>query len=535
MSITRRRFMKGAAVSGALAATSPVQAFSQSNQPVALNTPTNPKNILIITADQLAKKAVAGYGNTFVKTPAIDSLIRRGHRFEEAYCAFPLCAPSRASFWTGKLPHQTGVYANSSPNIPQSMPTLGQIFTQAGYECVHFGKQHDYGSLDGFKRAQQVEKELASNSAFPVNYDSREDVYCLEESAKYLKQYDGKKPFMMAVEFNNPHNICGWVGAFEGEHGEVEGIGELPPLPDNFDTEADLMTRSKSVQYSCCTHNRTRQSTQWNALNFRQYLKAYYHYTQLADECIEQVLETLRQRGLEDETLVVFFSDHGDSMGAHRLVTKMNWFYQETTNVPLVFSGPGITARQTHNELVSLCDLLPTLCDYVGIAPPAQLYGRSLLPLLRGEKVENWRQEVVSQWHTNREMTIQPGRMMRTERYKYIVYQEDNDEELYDLLTDPGEKKNLSKMSEFYPLLTQMRAQFKSYLAEQVDPFLTQEAVIDQRWRAHPVGYKHHKGDSSIDLYLRNIRPLEKQQDYAAVEKAKREVIAKARASTCKV
>lgn len=112
---------------------------------------------------------------------------------------------------------------------------------------------------------------------------------------------------MMAVEFNNPHNICGWVGAFEGEHGEVEGIGELPPLPDNFDTEADLMTRSKSVQYSCCTHNRTRQSTQWNTLNFRQYLKAYYHYTQLADECIEQVLETLRQRGLEDETLVVFF------------------------------------------------------------------------------------------------------------------------------------------------------------------------------------------------------------------------------------
>ncbi len=117
MSISRRSFIKGATIAGTASAFSPT-VFANKTNSVVINKPTNPKNILIITADQLAKKAVAGYGNDFVKTPAMDSIINKGTRFENAYCPFPLCAPSRASFWTGRLPHQTGIIANSSPNIP---------------------------------------------------------------------------------------------------------------------------------------------------------------------------------------------------------------------------------------------------------------------------------------------------------------------------------------------------------------------------------------------------------------------------------
>lgn len=528
MSITRRGFIKGAAITSAASVLNSASVHADSTTTIPINRPSNPKNILIITADQMAKRAVAGYGNDFVKTPAIDSLIRRGTKFENTYCAFPLCAPSRASFWTGKLPHQTGVIANSSPNIPISMETLGKVFSQAGYECTHFGKQHDYGSLEGFKCIKQVQSELEATDAFPVNYDSREDVYCLEQSVQYLESYRGEKPFLMAVEFNNPHNICGWVGKFEGAHGEIEGIGDLPDTLDNFEIN-DLATRSQSVQYACCTHNRTRQSTQWNELNFRQYLKAYYHYVQLADNCIEKVLSTLKKKGIEDETLVVFFSDHGDSMGAHRLVTKMNWFYDETTNVPFVFSASDLPRQHSLNQLTSLCDLMPTLCDYVGIETPEHLYGKSLLPLIRGEKVNNWRKEVVSEWHTNRSTTIQPARMMRTEKYKYIVYRENEDEELYDLESDSGEMNNLSRNIHYSDILETMRQQFKRYVAEQVDPFFTQEALIDHRWRQHKIGYQHHKGDSSIDLYLRNIRPLENSGDVKAVEKAKKMVLDRAR------
>lgn len=535
MSISRRSFLKGSVVASAAGVLAPTATAALSGKSTVLNKPSNPKNILIITADQLAKKAVAGYGNDFVKTPAIDSIIKQGTRFEKAYCSFPLCAPSRACFWTGKLPHQTGVIANSSPNIPETMDTLGKLFTEAGYECKHFGKRHDYGSLAGFDSADQIQKEVKTTDAFPVNYDSREDVYCLEESVNYLNNYKGDKPFLMAVEFNNPHNICGWVGAFQGEHGDIEGIGELPPLPENFEANDDLMNRSKSVQFACCTHNRTRQTSEWSELNFKQYLKAYYHYIELVDDCIAQVLATLKAKGLEDETLVVLFSDHGDSMGAHRLVTKMNWFYDESTNVPFVFSAPDIPKGKSLDELVSLCDLLPTLCDYVGINTPSNLYGRSLMPLLQGKKPADWRKEVVCQWHTNREMTIQPARMMRTERYKYIVYQENNDEELYDMVNDPGEMTNLSHKAESAALLEEMRAQFKHYVANNVDPFFTQEAVIDKRWRSHDLGYHNHKGDSSIDLYLKTIRPLEKSGDQKAIEKARKAVLTSSRLSYCKV
>ncbi len=414
------------------------------------------------------------------------------------------------------------------------METLGNIFNQAGYECVHFGKQHDYGSLKGFIRADQVQKDVATTSAFPVNYDSREDVYCLEESVKFLKEKTNKKPFLMAVEFNNPHNICGWVSKFQGEHGDINGIGELPELPENFEVNDDLMSRSKSVQYACCTHNRTRQTSHWNELNFRQYLKAYYHYTELADDCIGQVLNTLKETGHDKDTLVVFFADHGDSMGAHRLVTKMNWFYDETTNVPFVFSGPDIKQGNQLNQLVSLCDLLPTLCDYVGLPIPEHIYGKSVLPLLQGKQVDDWHKEVVSHWHTNREMTIQPARMMRTEKYKYIVYREDSDEELYDMINDQGEMKNLSKDPAFASVLEEMRSRFKNYVANTVDPFFTQEVVVDKRWRSHELGYHNHEGDSSIDIYLREIRPLEKKKDVKAIEAAKQAVVTAARGSYCK-
>ncbi len=151
------------------------------------------------------------------------------------------------------------------------------------------------------------------------------------------------------------------------------------------------------------------------------------------------------------------------------------------------------------------------------------------MPLIRGEKVNNWRKEVVSEWHTNRSTTIQPARMMRTEKYKYIVYRENEDEELYDLERDPGEMNNLSRNIHYSDILETMRQQFKQYVAEQVDPFFTQEALIDHRWRQHKIGYQHHKGDSSIDLYLRNIRPLENSGDVKAVEKAKKMVLDRAR------
>ncbi|WP_392449587.1 sulfatase [Edwardsiella piscicida] len=535
MSLSRREFLQRTA-GGMAGVALGAPALAAGDAPAGTDTGAKmpPRNIVIITADQLARRGVGGYGNPQVNTPAIDSLIARGTRFEQAYCPYPLCAPSRACYWTGRLPHQTGVIANDSPNVPQDMVTLGELFSQAGYECRHFGKRHDYGALKGFTCADQVELPYDSPAAYPVDYDTREDVYCLQESLKYidtLKGRDSDAPFMLAIEFNNPHNINGWTGAFAGPHGDIDGLGPLPPLLDNFDTSADLPNRPLAIQYACCTHNRVMQAANWNELNFRQYLKAYYHFTELADGFIGQVLSALRASGHADDTLVVFFADHGDAMGAHRLVAKMNWFYEESTNVPLVFAGPGIRPQASSRHLTSLCDLLPTLCDYAGLTPPPGLYGRSLMPILRGEQPDGWRDEVITQWNTDRNVDVQPARMLRTERYKYILYKENEEDELYDLQQDPGETRNLAHSPAHQAERQALRARFDEYVRNQVDPFYSQEAIIDRRWRSHLPGYHNHQGQTSIQVYQKEIRPLIMNKEFEKAREVRLALYRQARAS----
>lgn len=502
MSLTRRNFIKGVAGAAAASSTSAVVLTpSSAMASPATQTTSKPKNILIITADQLSRHAIGGYGNSDVSTPAIDSIIAQGTRFNAAYTAYPLCGPSRASFWTGRLPHQNGVHGNNSPNIPSSMPTLGQLFREAGYDAVHFGKQHDFGSLRGFDCAEQIEMDMDAPEAFPVNYDSREDLYAEQESVAFLrKKHD--KPFIMAVDFNNPHNICGWVGAFAGPHSDIQGIGPLPPLRDNFENLDPITNRPPAVQYLCCGHHRMHEASHWSPLNYQQYLAAYYHYTRMGDNSIKKVLDALAQSDAADNTLIVFFSDHGDAMGSHRQVTKMNFFYEEATNVPFVMVGPGIPRNQHSDELVSLCDLLPTLCDYAGLSTPEQLYGRSVLPLLDEKSPDDWREAVVSQWYTSRETTIEPARMYRTKTHKYTVYQEGG-EELFDLVQDPGERQNLANDPAYRDLLVEYRERFTHYTHEQIDPFKTQAVNIDPAWRHHTPGYQHHHGDCALDAYLK--------------------------------
>lgn len=501
MSLSRRSFMKGVAGAAATAG-APTLLASQANAATRRPDAKQVRNIVIITADQLSRHAVGGYGNKDVQTPSIDNIIKHGTKFNQAYTAYPLCGPSRASFWTGRLPHQNGVHGNNSPNIPSTMPTLGGLFKDAGYEAVHFGKRHDFGSLKGFDCAEQIEIDIDAPDAFPVNYDSREDVYAENKCVEFLsKKHD--KPFIMAVDFNNPHNICGWVGAFAGPHGDIPGIGPLPPLRPNFENIDPITNRPPAIQHLCCTHHRMHEASHWNGLNYQQYLAAYYHYTKVADDSISNVLNALAKSDAADNTLVVFFSDHGDAMGSHRQVTKFNFFYEEATNVPFVLAGPDIPSGGQNSDLVSLCDLLPTLCDYAGIAPPPNLYGRSVLPLLTGETPADWRDAVVSQWYTSREMTMEPSRMYRSKTHKYTVYREGG-EELFDLINDPGERLNLASDPAHKALLDEYRARFAAYSQEYIDPFKTQYANVDKEWRDHKPGYQNHEGDCAIDSYLRD-------------------------------
>lgn len=457
-------------------------------------------NILVIMADQLAWKALPAYGDRFLATPHIDRIAQRGVRFDRCYTSCPLCQPARPSLWTGRFPHETGVLSNGR-NFPveplsDSIPTLGELFTAVGYRTVHFGKQHDMGGLRGFSHVEpQKEAEVESeHPAWPVHYDTRRDRYTRLRTVEWLREFPVDQPFLLVADLQNPHDICSWIGANQGEHTDIPPPGGLPPLPANFEIE-DLARRPVPVQYICCSHNRLSQAAAWNEENYRHYLAAYYHFCRRLDGEVGHILDALEARADAADTLVVFLSDHGDGMASHRMVTKQVSLYEETTRVPLLVSGPGLVPG-SRSALVSHLDLLPTLCEYAGIAPPAGLWGQSLRPLLeQGEDTAH--PYVVSEWHTEWGFTISPGRMVRTERYKYTRYIEDGGEELFDLQNDPGETRTLAYDPAHQAILAGHRAILESHLAATADPFLTMEWKADPRWRSHPVGYPNHCGPAA--------------------------------------
>jgi choline-sulfatase len=457
-------------------------------------------NILIIVADQLAQRGVGCYGNYDVSTPNIDALAKSGLKLNNAYTPCPLCLPARAAFWSGTLPHDTwsvsngGEYENGT--VGEEVPTLGSIFRDVGYETVHFGKMHDNGSLRGFDCVKQQRLDAEGTEAWPTNYDSERDEHTVQVSTEYL-QKKHEKPFVMIADIQNPHDICSWIGSFREEHEDIAPPGRLPELPDNFEID-DLEKRPIPIQYLCCSHNRLAMAAPWTDENFRHYRAAYNHYTSRADTHIGLILDALSKSDAADNTLIVFFADHGDGMGAHRMVTKQVSFYEETTCVPMIFVGPGIDDQNTVlNALVSLSDLMPTLCDYAGLESPQGIYGRSILPYLQGHAPEVEREYVVSEWMTEWGHTIEPGRMVRTARYKYTRYIEGDGEELFDLIDDPGEKRTLIDDPDHQEVLEYHRKILEQHVEIEKDPFFSLEFKADEQWRSHPVGYCNHKGPAA--------------------------------------
>ena len=461
-------------------------------------------NILILTADQLTQRAVGAYGAVPSHTPNLDTLAARGVAFANAYTPCPLCMPARAALWTGRLPHDTGILTNGkAPSIPANLSTLGDVFSQAGYICHHFGKTHDLGALRGFTVDEGDARPVEESPPWTNYWDTQCDRDTAEKAANFLDHH-GAEPFVLAAEFNNPHDICLWVGDHIGAHTDTPVPGDLPPLPANFETP-DLATRSIAIRYNCCSNFRVAQTLAWTPENFRHYLAAYNHYLRMLDRDLGRVLAALERRADAANTIIVFLADHGDGLASHRMVTKGGHFYEETTRVPLIIAGPGIPPQKslTRAPLASLLDLFPTLCDGANIDFPAGLAGRSLAPWLNGQGPRDSRTHVISCW-TGHEPVITPGRMLRTHRYKYTIFREDNVEEFYDLVADPGELHNLVPALDPRPsasisgskpppspdraqarALAEHRALLQTHCTETNDPFFSESAVITPPAHTH--------------------------------------------------
>jgi choline-sulfatase len=318
---------------------------------------------------------------------------------------------------------------------------------------------------------------------------SNERELLADECVKYLqKPHD--RPFFLMASFINPHDICYMAirdyvrklaeeGAPDSSHWRTpaeldaalkipEGVTDeefyakyCPPLPPNFEVppeEPDAITYLVTERPF-----RLNARENWSEQRWRLHRWAYCRLTELVDAQIGRVLSALDEAGLRENTLVIFFTDHGDHDSAHRLEHKTT-FYQEASNIPFLVRAPGMAnpgAVDQHHLVSSGLDILPTVCDYAGVKAPAGLQGRSLRPLLEGKSAADWRKTLY--------LESEIGYMVTDGRYKYCAFDADKGsrrDSLVDLDYDPGEMRNLVAFEREQGNLARLRASLSEHQRE---------------------------------------------------------------------
>lgn len=468
MKTNRRSFLKTVGVAGA--------GLALPGRLGAEQAPRRP-NVLVIITDQQSATMMSCAGNKHLKTPAMDSLAAAGVRFERAYPSNPVCLPARFSFFTGRMGSEVGIGLNEDgrKGVPKDMPpqAMGWLFRKAGYQTVYGGKVHLPKGMAleqiGFRR---------------LTGDTRGKL--ADACAAFLKQAH-EKPFLLVASFMNPHDICYMAINDHRRSGGQAPLGNLdsricegliaeprkklkefvekhcPPLPANHAVPR-LEPEGITTSYVKRRMFRHYARTKWSPQMWRLHRWAYCRLTEKVDAHISKVLDAVRQANLENSTLIVFTSDHGDHDSAHKLEHK-SILYEEAARIPFVMSYKGVipAGRVDDEHLVSNgLDLLPTLCDYAGIEPPKDLLGKSVRPLAEKKPPASWRDYLVVESHS--------GRMLRTGRFKYVVYSSGaHREQLIDLKDDPGEMKNLAHDEKHKDVLVKHRELLRKWLKRAAD------------------------------------------------------------------
>ncbi len=413
-----------------------------------------PPNILFICTDQLAHDAMSCADNGDLHTPHLDKLAAESVRFTNAYCTFPLCTPSRMSLLTGRMPAELGI-SSLRGEIPERYrhEEIGNWFSRAGYHCAYGGKWHAGGGLDYPEGSDHGFEKICT-----IN-----DLELPESCASFLQQKHDK-PFLLVASFDDPHNICEHRKNQVLPWGEIEDVpvDEYPNLPANFSRapqEPQSIRQFRSVPSASLLA--AQMAEEFDAERWRQHRHFYFRIVERVDALIGQVLESLEKSGHADDTVLVFSSDHGEMNGSHEISGKFV-LYEESVKVPFFVRLPGQErGGETDLTLVSLgLDLLPTLCGFASIDPPEGLHGRNLRPFVEGTPAEAEPRDYLV---AEAAFDNTPSRMVRSERYKYVLHQWGSyREQLFDLQNDPGERINLAIEKRFADLLHRHR----NYLAD---------------------------------------------------------------------
>jgi choline-sulfatase len=487
-----------------------------------------PPNILIVMADQLAAQFLPAYGHGIVKTPAIDRLARDGVAFENAYCASPLCSPSRASFMTGLLPSRTNVFDNAAEFVA-GLPTYAHHLRRLGYRTVLSGKMHfcgpdqmhgfearlttdiypaDFGWTPDWDRPDERPSWYHNMSSVTraglcvrtnqldfddeVAFTSEREIY---NKARGLDQ----RPLLLVASFTHPHDPYAitreYYDLYRDEEIDLPAAGVRANDP-----------HSRRLRHVCAMDAEPATEAE-----IRHARRAYYGEISYFDHNVGRLLKALDDCGLYDDTIVIVVSDHGDMLGERGLWYKMS-FFEAASRVPLIVSAPKRFAPRRVAGSVSLVDVAPTLIDLAGgvASELAEHFdGRSLLGHLVGSGGHD---EAIGEYLA--EGAIAPIVMLRRGSEKFIHSPADPDQ-LYDLASDPGELTNLADSADSAARVAYYRQEIGrrwdlAALEARVRASQRRRRLVDDALnKGEPRAWDFQPFNDAARQYVRNTIPLD--------------------------
>lgn len=452
-------------------------------------------NILWYCTDQQRFDTIHTLGNEYIRTPVLDSLVKEGVAFTNAYVQSPVCTPSRATFLTGRYPSTHHVHRNGNECFPDSEVLVTKLFANQGYDCGLVGKLHlSKGSVlerrpkdDGYRYYKwshhpspdypeghdyadwlkekgvdpiELYGKLSGSVCYGVPAELHQTTWCSEMAIEFIKE-DRNAPWLLSVNPFDPHP------PFDPpkEYADLYNPEEMPyPLFRESDLDhqklfkdIDQQTREAINPYKTSGEKDATQdiprgdmgSIPPSDYDARQVKAYYYAMIQQIDYQLGGIIEALKETDQYENTMIIFMSDHGELLGDHGLIYKGCRFFEGLVHVPLIISWPGRSLSGVSSDaLVELVDLAPTLLDAAGFAIPYYIQGKSLMPIVTGEKDKSYHKDsVICEYHGaiggNTMYDQTHGIMYYDGRYKICIYEGHEVGEIYDLENDPGEFDNL--------------------------------------------------------------------------------------------
>lgn len=402
-------------------------------------------NVVLITADDLGNQ-LSCYGETRIRTPALDTLAGQGVRFTRAYVTQSSCSSSRSSLLTGLYPHENGQYglAHLGFSMHAGQPTLPALLKGAGYYTGIIGKLHVEPAADFPFDWMPDEKGSAL---------TRQVRWVAQQSRAFFAQAKASgRPFFYYVNYFDPH------GPYTPDVRQVDRLPETPLDPE----------RAPPLEFSGPTPEAVRRT---NAL--------FYDCVARVDAGMGLLMDELKAAGLANNTLVIFLGDNGAPVRRGKTTS-----YEMGVQVPLIVRWPGrARAGLVRDELVTMVDVMPTVLEAAEVAVPGRLGGRPLQPLLAGEKAP-WREFLFTEMNFHAANMYWPQRTARDDRYKLLLNLVSTEGqaavELFDLEADPGETKNLAGQSQYASAQRLLEAALQAWREKTGDPLL--DPARRQRW-----------------------------------------------------